>query len=177
MVSVRSSRSTTERRVTRVNEKLSAACYFKSMSNLSTRSVGGIFVLVGNSTTPSQAEWDTYMAQLKLAIEAREGKPLGLVVFTAGGTPDSGMRLQLRQTIGTSVVRTAIVTESMVVRSVVGIISIFINHTRPFAPLDWRSALEHVGFDFANLPVLKAALQEMDANVGGSAPVRPFLAQ
>lgn len=145
------------------------------MPNVSAAVVGETVVLVSNAKAPEQAEWDAYLAKLGEHLDARAGKPGRLIVFAGGGTPSSSMRLGLRKTIAERPMKTAVVTDSAVVRGIIGVFSLFVKGTRPFAAREWMGALEYVGFPFEKQGELTEAVTKLNAEVGGSAAVAELL--
>jgi len=138
------------------------------MANLRGVLHGGALFVVANDSAPEPADWDPYMVQLAEAFTQANGKPVKLVVFAGGGVPNSGMRLKLREVTASRPILTAVITDSPVVRTIIGVFSLFVAGTKPFAPSDWRAALDYVGFPYDQLSSLLPHLRQLDADVHGS---------
>ena len=145
------------------------------MGNLVTAVHEGVLVVVTNALPPTTETWDAYMEQLRKQFEVARGAPVGLLIFAGGGTPDASMRTKLRQAIAQRPIRTAIVSDSVMVRGVVGIISLFVPSSIPFAPREWAKALAHVGYPADRVAQLRLALRPLYAEVKGCAPLAPLL--
>jgi hypothetical protein len=137
------------------------------MSNVKAAIVGETVILVANAQTPEPAAWEAYMTVLGQHLALRAGQPGRLVVF-AGGAPTSTMRLQLRDVVGKRPLVTAVVTDSAVVRGIIGVFGLFVDGTRPFAVREWKAALQYAGFPLEKLPELLPVARQLDAEVGGS---------
>ena len=129
---------------------------------------GGALFAVANESAPDPADWDVYMTQLGDAFTQAGGRAVKLVIFAGGGVPNSSMRLKLREVVASRPLRTAVITDSTVVRTIIGVFSLFVPGTRPYAPSDWRAALDYVGYPHDQLTDLVPALRRLDAEVHGS---------
>jgi hypothetical protein len=138
------------------------------MPNLRAVLQGGAIFAVANERAPEPADWEVYMTQLAEAFTEADGHPVKLVIFAGGGVPNASMRLKLREVVASRPLRTAVVTDSSVVRAIIGVFSLFVAGTRPFSPSDWRAALDYVGYLQDPLPQLVPALRRLDVEVRGS---------
>jgi len=138
------------------------------MANLRSVAHGGALFVVANDATPEPADWDDYMTQLAEAFAQAGEQPVKLVVFAGGGVPNSSMRLKLRAVTAQRPIRTAVITDSAVVRSIIGVFSLFVPGTRPFGPKEWRAALDYVGYAQDQLEALLPLLRQLDVEVHGS---------
>ena len=145
------------------------------MPNAIADVVGETVILVVSDQPPAQAEWDAYLKQLGAHLERRAGQPGRLLVFPGGGTPNSVQRLGLRTTIAGRPINTAVVSDSVVVRSIVGVFSLFVSGTKSFAASEWKAALAYVGFPVEETAALVAAIRKMSDAVGGSSATAALL--
>lgn len=145
------------------------------MPNAMADVVGETVILVVSDQAPAQAEWEAYLKKLGEHLERRAGEPGRLLVFPGGGTPTSVQRLGLRTTIAGRPLNTAVVSDSVVVRSIVGVFSLFVAGTKPFASTDWKAALAYVGFPTEETPSLLAAVRKLNDAVGGSSATAALL--
>ncbi|MFT3712213.1 MAG: hypothetical protein QM817_31600 [Archangium sp.] len=141
------------------------------MSNLRAAVVGETVVLVTNATNPEQEEWDAYLVKLGEHLNARAGKPGRLIVFAGGGTPSSSMRLGLRNVVKERPLQTAVISDSAVVRGIIGVFALFVKGTKPYGVRDWKAALEYVGFPYDKLNDLVNEVKAMDSQIGGCVAV------
>ena len=65
------------------------------------------------------------------------------VIFTDGGAPTSPQRLSLKEWLKGRDGRSAVVTENLMVRSVIGIVSLFNKAISGFGPADWKQAMTY----------------------------------
>ena len=137
------------------------------MGNLRAAVVGETIFCVSNNASPEAASWDQYMVLLGEHMAQRSGKPGSLVVFAGGGTPDASMRLKLRQTVNERPLITSVVTDSVMVRGIIGVFSLFVGGTKPFAGREWKASLEYAGFPVSKLSEALPVLRQLDADVGG----------
>ena len=143
--------------------------------NIKAVVVGETVIAVTNAKDPEVAGWDAYMTVLADHLNRRAGQPGRLVVFAGGGTPSSAMRLKLRQVVEKRKLLTAVVTDSTVVRSIIGVFALFVDGTKPFNPRDWKDSLTYVGFPMENVSELVTAARALDAEVGGSSALVALL--
>ncbi len=138
------------------------------MANIRAMVVGETVVAVTNAQAPEPAAWEAYLTVLKGHLDRRAGQPGRLVVFGGGGTPNSAMRLQLKDAVAKRPILTAFVTDSVVVRGVISVIALFLDGTKPFPVKDWKEGLQYAGFPMERLGELNPVLKKLDAEVGGS---------
>ncbi len=117
------------------------------------RHVGPIVVAVHDNQTPLADEWTQYLTLLReLDLELKGKLELASgVIFTDGGGPSSSQRVEFNKIVRGRTVVSAIVSESLAVRGIVGALSLF-NPTglKVFVPSEWRAAME-----FARIPPLR----------------------
>lgn len=106
--------------------------------------VRGVCVGVHTSRAPSSAAWLAHCDNIRALQE-----PLrAVLIYTAGGGPDSGQRQALRTAmLGRPVPPTAIVTGSAVARGIITSLNWFRrdNHIACFAPDAFDEALRYLG--------------------------------
>lgn len=145
------------------------------MANLKATLIETTVVVVANDHPPEPDAWDAYMTLLSGHLDARGDQPGNLIVFSGGGTPDSGMRLRLRNVARGRIIRTAVVSDSTMVRAIIGVFSLFVDGTRPFAAGDWQEALSYGGLAPQNTATYLPILRQLDADVGGSRALEALL--
>lgn len=122
--------------------------------------VGDHVVLVHSARTPSDAEWDAYLAGGARWL----GDSVGLLVVSDGGGPTSTQRRALREVFvsnGGANTCTAVVSKSMVVRSILGAINLFAPGVRGFAPTALDAALTHILATPTQRPALLAEVERL----------------
>ncbi len=122
--------------------------------------IGDHVVLVHSARTPSDAEWDTYLAGGARWL----ADSVGLLVVSDGGGPTSAQRRALRKMLavhGGVEIRTAVVSKSMVVRSILGAIGLFVPAIRGFTPTALDAALTHIRATATQRPALLAEVERL----------------
>lgn len=136
---------------------------------------------VHDHIAPTTAEWDAYVDAARRTV-ARVGaeRSVGLAI-TDGGSPDAQQRQQvitmLNAETGGQVdrLRSAVVSESLVVRTVVGAFSLLMKDIQLFAPsASWR-ALEFIQVTDEDVPELRRGLEVLSARVPGARAVRAVI--
>jgi hypothetical protein len=114
------------------------------------RRQGPLVVVVHDNQTPSAEEWTRYLALAReLDVELKGRLELaGAVIFTDGGGPSSSQRVDFNKIVLGRTVVSAIVSESLAVRGIVGALSLFNSKgLKVFVPSEWKVAM-----DFARIP-------------------------
>jgi hypothetical protein len=137
-------------------------------------SLGGrrVYVALHTRDAPSSDEWDGWVALLdKNAKE--DGFDLERtpnLVVTDGGAPDREQRTAVNVIVSQAktLPSVALVTDSIVVRSMVRAFSIFNPRVAVFAPADFNRALTHIGLATSTRPELVARLTALaDESLAG----------
>jgi hypothetical protein len=163
-------------RTSTLNQSLEVMCeYARHMPNVNSAVVGETVFLVSNGLPPGATEWAAYLENIKGHLARRAGETGRLLVFSGGGTPSSAQRLALRNAIDARPMKTAVVTDSAMVRGIIGVFSLFVAGTKPFATADWKAALEYVGFPLADVPALIDTARKLNESVRGSVSTAELL--
>jgi hypothetical protein len=148
------------------------------MANMASARWKSVIIAVHNDRAPSDVEWDQYMALLRGLADDLHGdisKIHGLT-FTDGAAPNAAQRNRLREVLGGKTITAALLSNSMFVRGVIGILSVFIKGGRVFNPVDWRSAMTYL-FGNTEVPAeLLAILASMNDQIGKCQSLDPLLA-
>lgn len=112
------------------------------MTNMAFHHSPGLFILVHNGATPSDAEWEAYVAAVKTEPDPSKFVTL---VCTDGGSPTNAQRAALNLALGYVSTPTAVVSSSSVVRGVVSALNFFNRQIRSFAPAELGRAFAHLG--------------------------------
>jgi hypothetical protein len=126
-----------------------------------------VAVAVHTDTSPSNAEWADFMSILK-----KLGRPR-VLAFTDGGGPNAAQRKVFNdhgEALGIKI-PIAVVTESLLVRSIVMPMNMFSNQVQVFTPKHFKDALVHCGLStLEHKPILVEAAR-LSAALAGGAPV------
>jgi hypothetical protein len=116
-------------------------------------------VVVHTAAPPSDAEWQAYLQE----TERWFGPLIGCLVVTAGGGPNGAQRRALAEMFarhGPVVVRTAVMMDSVVVRTIVNAINLFNPQIQAFRGDALDAALQHIR-GVAHREALLATLAEL----------------
>jgi hypothetical protein len=149
------------------------------MANMASARWKSLLIAVHNDQPPSDAEWNAYMALLRAFSDELRGDALKIhsLVITDGGAPDASQRNQLREVLGGKTITASIVSDSLVVRSIIGFLSIFIGGGKVFAPADWKGACLRVLNSYEVPTELVTLLSALSAQVGQCRSLSNFFAE
>lgn len=117
---------------------------FDAMDRTMTwRNEGRLNVVVHGPKAPSAVEWTRYLNEMA----HRKNDELRVVVFSHGGAPDGGQRLQLTSIVegGDHRMPLALITDALLVRAMVGVLRWFNPAIRAFALSETRVAYDFLG--------------------------------
>lgn len=100
---------------------------------------GDTMTMVHTADAPTDEEWEAMLAHYRAHRAPR------VIVFTEGGGPNTLQRGRLNDTLAGTVVKTAIVSASQVIRGVVTALSWFNPGIRSFSPDRAAQALSYLG--------------------------------
>jgi hypothetical protein len=100
---------------------------------------GETMTMVHTAEAPTDAEWDAMLTHFRAKRAPR------VIVFTDGGGPTILQRGRLNDALGGSVVKTAVVTSSQVIRGIVTALSWFNPGIKSFSPDRAALALTYLG--------------------------------
>ena len=115
------------------------------------RRLGPLVVVVHDQQPPAAEEWARYLLLGRELDQDLKGhmEQVSAIIFTDGGGPTSAQRVEFNKIVLGRAVVSAIITESLAVRGIVGALSLFNSKgLRVFVPSDWKAAME-----FARVPV------------------------
>ncbi len=113
------------------------------MPEMAFKVVDDLVVVVHSAQPPLKDEWSKYVSEH--ARLKSEGRKVAIVVFTAGGGPDSAQRSALRQAVPSAPI-TAVVSRNMLVRGMVTAFNwLGWGAMQAFAPAELEDALRFVG--------------------------------
>ena len=144
------------------------------MANLAFKRIGTILILVHNDKPPLEEEWARYLALLTSIDLEIKGDPsqASAVVFTDGGAPTSSQRLSLKKQLQGRDGRSAVITENIMVRGIIGIVGLFNKAIASFGPGDWKQAMNYAKVpERQHLEILQGAIS-LSREVGGSHVLR-----
>lgn len=121
-----------------------------------------IVFVVQNDKNPSDDEWDAYVANVTAHLDTPNGAGLA---FTDGGAPNSKQRDHMRETLGVRSPRSAVISDSVLVRGVVTALSWFNPNTIAFSPARARDAFAFAGLEPKHLDDFWKAVRAADATL------------
>jgi hypothetical protein len=112
--------------------------------NMSFTRAGTISVVVHSNTSPSFAEWDAMIEDMKTFRTIMKG----ILVYTEGGSPNATQRKQLRDVLSPETrepVPTTVFTTSIIARTAVTAFNLFFdNRMRAIDPSKYEEGLKHL---------------------------------
>lgn len=115
------------------------------MSNLAFRRLGPNLIVVQNTQPPLDSDWERYLAECK-AMDVELGGDFGkcsAIIFTDGGSPTSPQRLKLRELLKGRDAISVIITDNLMARGAISIVSLFNKALVVFPSKDWKAAFTH----------------------------------
>ena len=98
-------------------------------------------VVVQTSKEPGDDEWQAYCdACVEMVNDLGGYEGTGALIFSDGGAPASRHRVQLGKILAGKTVPSAVVTDSLVVRTALGIFSLINPGIKVFPSRDWTKA-------------------------------------
>jgi hypothetical protein len=146
------------------------------MDNLASATFGRVMIAVQNQQMPSDKEWDYYLTLVRSLQKQFNGdmKQVRGLVFSDGGVPNAAQRTRVREIIEGHSIDTALVSDSVSIRIVSGILSVFTPGFKVFSPPDWRAGLNYIGVAEADRPALYSLLRSMSPQVGTCKSLKPL---
>jgi hypothetical protein len=131
------------------------------MAHFAFKRMDTLLVLVHDGLAPSDDAWQRYLevcAQLDRSLPASTDQARALI-FTDGGVPTGPQRTALSQILKGRAAISAVVSDSMLIRSSIGLFSIINPGLKVFPSADWKKAAAFARIDEARqLDVLKVAV-------------------
>ena len=123
------------------------------------RRVGSTFIAVQNRETPTDVEWNEFLALLD--DHRSELAQLRLLVLTAGGGPSPPQRKRLEETLRGAPMLVAVVSDSIKVRFVASTIALFHRDYRSFRTSELSEAYDHLRLTPLEVQEVQATTKEM----------------
>lgn len=129
-----------------------------------------LLIAVHTASAPSDLEWDRWLAFLDENGKQMNGDLARLpnLVFTDGGAPSTAQRTAVNMRIaqGVTLPPVAVVTNSVVVRTILRGLSVFNPGTRAFAPTDLENALTHLDVPLSETKSILQAAKRLEMEIG-----------
>jgi hypothetical protein len=142
------------------------------MPNLATGiyrdSVGVVVVVVQNDIAPTNEEWDIYLENIGNCRD--EGNASG-VAFTDGGTPNALQRQRVNDALCGRRACSAVVSNSIAVRSVITALRWFNPETAAFSGRNVASALRFAGVEGGRVGVFWRFVRDLDRQLTPSSRI------
>jgi len=127
-----------------------------SKRNLVLRLVGRTLVMVQNSKTPSDVEWNEFLKFVK-----KDPTGLRLFVMTDGGAPTAEQRKRLQATLAGALPLVAAVSDNMKVRFVAATIALFHSTHGSFTKSELQKAFTHLQLEMHERREVEVAIREL----------------
>ena len=133
------------------------------MPNLATGvfrdELGAVVMVVQNAVAPSNEEWEAYLAIIRSCLDLPNASGLA---FTDGGTPDALQRGRVNELIRGRRAPSAVVSNSLAVRSVITALRWFSPETAAFPPRNVQAALSFARVEGRRVPAVWRAVLAPD---------------
>ena len=121
-----------------------------------------LYIAVHDSKPPTEEEWERWLDLCRL----REGRDMRCLVDTRGGGPDPRQRKQLAEVLQKLDGRSAIVTDSLLVRGIITALAWLGAPVRGFKPDDEAAAVDFLELTIHELRQVHEHLPQMRGEVG-----------
>jgi len=101
-----------------------------------------LMILYQTEGTPTDAEWDTYLAAIKGPSKANL---LRCLVITEGGHPTQAQRERMTRIVDSKRTRVAVISPAATVRFVVSVLALVNRDIKAFSPKEYHAACSHIG--------------------------------
>jgi hypothetical protein len=152
-------------------------CNHPCMPNMVSGEVGSLLIAMHNEGPPEEAAWAEYMQRLERILREAGGDITRIhgMTFTDGGAPDAAQRTKFRSLLEGKTVAGSIVSDSVAVRTVVGILSVFVKGISVHPPGHWQAALAAAKVPPERHEELKVLLRSMRDQLGPIRSLGPLL--
>jgi hypothetical protein len=131
---------------------------------------GRLNVVVHGPSSPTNLEWTRYVADLRLL----RGKDFRVIVFSHGGGPDGAQRRQLTSAFDNELrVPVALLTESVLIRGIVGALRWFNPRLRAFGLGEVTAACDHLDVTADERDRMRALRSELERELAAPDAARP----
>lgn len=138
-----------------------------------------LLLVIHGREPPTGPEWDAWLDVLRADAAERSGdfSRSSNLVLSDGGGPSTAQRTEVNNIVAVAKVepRVALVTESVVVRTLARGLSLFNSSFAVFEPASFRRAVSHVGLGGHEAAVLDA-LRTLEAKAFGAGASRTLAA-
>ncbi len=112
------------------------------MANFVFEVVENTLVVVMNNESPLMPEWEAYLEACRVLDKKLNGDfdKAAALIFTDGGAPNAQQRRGMVEVLKGRPANSAVVSDSMMVRGPLAVLSIFNPALKVFAPKEWKQA-------------------------------------
>jgi hypothetical protein len=113
-----------------------------AMPNMVSAEFEQILIAMHNNLAPEDEAWDEYLQRGERILKELNGdlSRMRVLTITDGGAPNVAQRNRLRASAGGGKIKSSVISDSMLVRVVVAIFSVFLDGVRVYRPTDWVNA-------------------------------------
>jgi hypothetical protein len=123
--------------------------------------LGDVMLLAHVRRPPDASEWTTYVAEIGVLLRGPRAGRIVTLVLTEGGGPNADQRKELNDVLAGRKVRGAVLSNALIVRSIVTALSWWNPLIRAFRQDALVEALEYLQIDRAELPAVLTELNRL----------------
>jgi hypothetical protein len=128
-----------------------------------------LMVVVQLEKTPTDAEWDAYLAAL-MGV-SRGGSLPRCIVITGGAYPDHGQRERLIALTKGKPSRVAVISPATTVRFAASVLALINRNVKSYSPKEHDAAFSHVGLARADRAIVEACIERLRRELTSTPPV------
>jgi hypothetical protein len=133
--------------------------------------LGPTMLIAHTSEKPDAEEWRRFCA----AVAAGAGGVNRFLVYTDGGGPSAVQRKLLRESCSEVFPKTAVMTPTFVVRSIISAFTLFIgDRMKAFPPTDWEGACDYLAIPRSEISPLRMEQSRLKRELGLSRAERGY---
>jgi hypothetical protein len=135
------------------------------MKTMAYGKVGGSIVTLLKRQKPSDADWDQYVALIRMLPP---GQPYRVLVWSLGGSPTPEQRKRLDDVIGghQKTSRVAVISDSMLVRGIVSAMRVVQPMYQSFSPSNIESAFRYLELSEGEIREASALVKRLQREIG-----------
>jgi hypothetical protein len=124
--------------------------------------VGPAMLIVHTSDKPDAAEWKRFCVAVAESAGVNR-----FLVYTDGGGPSAVQRKLLRESTGEVFPKTAVMTPTVAVRSIISAFTLFIgDRMKAFPPTDWEGACDYLEIPRTEISALRMEQSRLKRELG-----------
>lgn len=133
------------------------------MKNMAFANVGTVMLAIHSTSAPTDAEWSAYLGAFKKIPDLSSVR---CIAFTDGGAPTTKHRKELNELLGGRSGLAAVVSASVLVRSVVTALTWFNPLVKAFAPEHVDAAYSYLKLNPVEIEAMRRAIEALRKEFG-----------